>query len=133
MKTLIQTSALALIAVFMMSVSVMATSPDRTTEKAREAVSKAAPDDWETLAESAHMCFKKGVNLKEAKAWLDTSLEIKESALGHEVAGDYYMSNKLYEQAITSYVKSMKLLKQKDFYADTDVLQSKIDKAKKKL
>ncbi|UII28143.1 hypothetical protein LVD15_06885 [Fulvivirga maritima] len=133
MKTLIQTSALALIAVFMMSVSVMAASPDKTTEKAREAVSKAAPDDWYTLAESAEMCFKKGVNLKEAKQWLDTSLQIKESAFAHEVAGDYYMSYKLYEKAITSYVNSMKLLKQKDFYADTDALQAKIDKANKKL
>ncbi|UII22474.1 hypothetical protein [Fulvivirga ligni] len=133
MKNLVKTSLFAFIAVFMASTFTMAANPDKTTEKARTAVSNAAPDDWHTLAESAQMCIKKGVNLKEAKQWLDTSLQIKKSAFGKEVAGDYYLSNKLYEKAINSYVESMKLIKEKDFYADTDDIQKKIDKAKKSL
>ena len=133
MKNLVKTSLFAFIAVFMASTFTMAANPDKTTEKARSAVSNAAPDDWETLAESAQMCIKKGVNLKEAKQWLDTSLQIKKSAFGKEVAGDYYLSNKLYDKAINSYVESMKLMKEKDFYADTDDIQKKIDKATKAL
>ena len=102
---------------------------DKVVEKARAAVNDAAPDDWETFAKSAEMCIDKKVNLAEAKTWLDKSLSIKESAYALEIAGDYYMSNKLAREAINHYVKSMNLTKQNDFYADTAELQEKIKKA----
>ncbi|UII33759.1 hypothetical protein LVD17_08005 [Fulvivirga ulvae] len=131
MKNLMKVSLACMLGLVLTMSNVMAASGDKVTEKAREAVSNAAPDDWETLAKAADMCIKKKVNLTEAKEWLDNSLSIKESALGLEVAGDYYMLNKLYDQAINNYVKSMLLTKEKDFYADTEGLQAKIDKAKK--
>jgi len=103
---------------------------DKTTEKARAMVEKAAPHDWECYAKAAKMCIKKSVNLQEAKEWIDTSLEIKDSALGNEVAGDYFMSNKLYNEAIKYYVKSMLIIKDGDFYADTSQIELKIETAK---
>lgn len=109
-----------------------ATNPtEKTIEKARAAVEAASPDDWETLAKSAEMCVRKNVNMTEAKQWIDASMEIKESALALEVAGDYYKANKLYTKATDHYVKSMLALKKDDFYADTSHLETKIDKVKK--
>ena len=130
MKNLAKISMLCLLGMLFTFSSTYATSGDKTTEKARAAVKDAAPDDWETLARAANMCIKKKVNLSEAKEWLDTSLGIKESAMANEVAGDYYMLNKLYDKAINHYVKSMMMAKESDFYADTAELQAKIEKAK---
>lgn len=131
MKNLMKISMVCLLGALLTMSNSYASSGDKTTAKAREAVSTASPDDWETLAKSAGMCISKKVNLTEAKSWLESSLSIKESALGLEVEGDYYMVSKLYDKAINSYVKSMLLLKEKDFYADTEELQAKIEKAKK--
>jgi len=109
------------------------TKSDKTIEKARAVIEKAAPDDWESYAKAADMCIRKGVNLTEAKEWVETSLTIKSSVLGNEVAGDYYMHNKLYERAIDHYLKGMLLAKEKDFHADVSELQKKIEQAKAKL
>ncbi|MEP2773541.1 MAG: hypothetical protein ABJH05_15420 [Fulvivirga sp.] len=105
---------------------------EKVISKARAIIEKASPDDWESYAKAAELCVRKNVNLAEAKAWLDTSLKIKNSVLANEVAGDYYILNKLYDKAIDHYVKSMLLVKEKDFYADTSGLQEKIERAKAK-
>jgi len=102
---------------------------DKTTEKARELASSCAPDDWQAFAKAAKMCIRKEVNLTEAKDWFEKSLSINESAMGHEVAGDYYIVSKLYSEAVTHYVKSMKLTKEKNNTADLSDLQAKIEKA----
>ena len=102
---------------------------DKTTEKARELVTGCAPDDWQSFAEAAKMCINKEVNLTEAKSWFEKSLSINESALGHEVAGDYYMVSKLYSEAVNHYVTSMKMLKEKDHDVDLSDLQGKVEKA----
>ncbi|MEM7109997.1 MAG: hypothetical protein AAF519_17350 [Bacteroidota bacterium] len=102
---------------------------DKTTEKARELVSSCAPDDWQSFAEAAKMCINKEVNLTEAKGWFEKSLSINESAMGHEVAGDYYVVSKLYSEAVTHYVKSMKLKKEKSNTTDLSDLQAKIETA----
>ncbi|MEM6525773.1 MAG: hypothetical protein AAF693_18385 [Bacteroidota bacterium] len=102
---------------------------DKTIEKARNLASSCAPDDWQSFAKAAKMCIKKEVNLTEAKGWFEKSLSINESAMGHEVAGDYYILSKLYPEAVTHYVKSMKLMKEKDNEADLSDLQAKIESA----
>lgn len=130
MKNLMKISMAFLFGMVLMYSPLLAGNGDKTTEKARTAVSNAAPDDWQTLAKSAQMCIKKKVNLQEAKDWLDKSLAIKESILGREVAGDYYLQNKLYEKAIENYIKSMLLMKEKDVNADTEDIQQKINTAK---
>ena len=127
-------TAVAYVAAFLMTfISVAnyaAVKPDKVVEKARAAVNAASPHDWETYAKSAQMCIKKKVNLAEAKEWLDKSLSIKETPYALEVAGDYYMVNKLAREAITYYIKSINMIKAKDFYASTSALQEKINKAK---
>ncbi len=103
---------LALATIFVSS-SVYATpmgiENNRTAEKARQAVEEAAPDDWYTYALSAEKCIRKKVNLKEAKGWLDRSLEIKENTYNLAVMGDYYDLNNLPEKALEYYVKSLSL------------------------
>jgi len=101
---------------------------DKTTEKTREAVENAGPDDWYTLAVSAEKCFKKNVNMKEAAEWLDQSIEIARTPYNLELKGDYYMINQLPEKALESYVEAMNALKSKDFQADVSDLQQKISK-----
>ncbi|MGB3850285.1 MAG: hypothetical protein WA958_09980 [Tunicatimonas sp.] len=92
---------------------------DRTTERARQAVEEASPDDWHTLARSAKLCIAKGVNLKEAAGWLKQSLDIKETPYNLCVQGDYYVKNRLPEQALESYSKSIRVGKISDpSYAD---------------
>lgn len=104
---------------------------DKVTVKTREAVNHASPDDWKTYAESAEKCIKKKVNLKEAAAWIDKSLEIKETPYNLRVKGDYYRLNNLPEKAIEYYVKSLTLGKTNDVnYNDTDT-QTKIMELRK--
>jgi tetratricopeptide (TPR) repeat protein len=81
---------------------------DKTTEKTREAVENASPDDWYTLAKSADKCFDKKVNLKEASQWIDQSLDITEAPYNLEVKGNYYMLNNLPEKALEYYVKAVR-------------------------
>ena len=99
---------------------------DKTTQRAREAVESAAPDDWFTLAKAAQKCIDKGVNLKEAADWLNKSLAIHESAFNLKVKGDYYVHNNLPEKALEYYSKSIRVGKMEDpSYMDADT-QDKI-------
>lgn len=101
---------------------------EKTTEKTRDAVENASPDDWYTLAISAEKCFKKKVNLKEASEWLDLSLEIAQTPFNLELKGDYYVNNQLPDKAIEYYVRAMNTMKEKDKDSDVSQLQKKIAK-----
>nr|WKN38020.1 hypothetical protein K4G66_04770 [Tunicatimonas sp. TK19036] len=99
---------------------------DKTTQRAREAVENAAPDDWYTLAKAAEKCIDKGVNLKEAAEWLNKSLAIHEAAYNLGIKGDYYVMNKLPEKALEYYSKSIRVGKMEDpSYMDAET-QEKI-------
>ena len=52
---------------------------DKTSEKAREAVENAEPNDWSTLAESAEKCLRKKVNIEEANEWIKKSIVINKN------------------------------------------------------
>ncbi len=99
---------------------------DKTTLKARELVEEAAPDDWMTFAKAAEKCINKGVNLKEAAGWLDTSIEIKETAYNLELKGDYYVRNNLPDKALEYYIKTLKVGKEQDLNFDARDIQKKI-------
>lgn len=99
---------------------------DKVTIKARELVNEAAPDDWMTYAKAAEKCINKGVNLKEAAQWLDTSIDIKETAYNLELKGDYYVRNNLPDKALEYYVKTLKVGKEQDFNFDARGIQKKI-------
>ena len=101
---------------------------DKVTLKTRDAVSNAAPDDWYTYAESASKCIKKGVNLNEANEWLRKSLEIKETAYNLSVMGDYYIANRLPNEALKYYVKSIEAGKNEDPDFNASEIQGKIAK-----
>ena len=103
---------------------------NKTVEKARLAVEEAAPDDWYTYAEAAQKCMKKKVNLKEAKTWLQKSLNIKETPYNLAVMGDYYNMNKLPEKALEYYVKSLRLGLEQDINYQDHVTHAKMMKAR---
>ncbi|MCG8383918.1 MAG: hypothetical protein MJA30_00120 [Cytophagales bacterium] len=132
MKNLVKTTSIFALGLMLMAAQVNASVLDRedkTVEKARALAKDCAPDDWEAFAKAADMCITKKVNLTEAKEWFEKSLAIKESSLGHEVAGDYYMVSKLYRDAAKHYIQSMKLVKEKSNSADLSELQAKVEKA----
>ena len=129
MKSLKSTLAVALLVI--VSITSYGGNTDKTVERARDMVSNAAPDDYQTLADAADLCVRKDANLTEAKQWFEKSIEIKANSKAFEVAGDYYSKNNLKEKAIDAYVQSMLLAKQEDFNADTKHLESKISKLKK--
>ena len=132
MKNLIKSTSVLALAMVFFATSLQSYAngrADKTVEKARAIVTSCSPDDWESYAKAADMCIKKNVNLAEAKEWFEKSLSIKDSALGHEVAGDYYMSNKLYKKAADHYIKSMLKIKEKDHSASLDELQTKVNDA----
>jgi hypothetical protein len=110
------------------SSTVFAKLDDRTTEKTRDAVESAGPDDWYTLAISAEKCFKKKVNMKEASKWLDQSIEIAETPFNLELKGDYYMDNRLPDKALEFYVRAMNNMKENDGEAEVSTIQKKIAK-----
>ncbi len=119
MKLVTKTLTLALVAVMISAQTFAAVKIDKTTEKAREAVEAASPDDWHTYAEAAEKCIIKEVNLKEAATWIKQSVEIKETTYNLKVLGDYYVMNNLPEKAIEAYGKSIRLGKMNnDKYAD---------------
>lgn len=86
--------------------SVAGNVSEKVVERARYAVEQAAPHDWYTLAKSAKKCIRRGVNLKEAVAWLEQSVEIKRTPYNLEVLGDYYAENSLPNKAISAYSES---------------------------
>jgi len=130
MKNRILTATFTIILALVMfgSNMVSAKNDDRTTEKTREDVENASPDDWYTLAISAEKCFKKKVNLKQATEWLDQSIEIAETPFNLELKGDYYIENRLPDKALTYYVRAMNVMKEDDGEADVSQLQKKISK-----
>lgn len=133
MKSVTKTLILALVAIVVNVSAFAGVDVDKTTEKAREAVEAASPDDWHTYAEAAEKCIKKGVNLKEAAAWIKRSVEIKETSYNLKVLGDYYEMNKLPEQAIEAYSKSIRVGRMEDQnYADK-ATQDKIVKLVRQL
>jgi len=103
---------------------------NRTAEKARQAVEEAAPDDWYTYAESAEKCLRKKVNLKEAKGWLERSLEIKETTYNLAVMGDYYSHNNLTEKAFQYYVNSLRVGLEQDINYQDPITHEKMMKAR---
>ena len=132
MKNLVKTTTIFALGLMLFAAQVSASGiprEDKTVEKARALAKDCAPDDWQSFAKAAEMCITKKVNLAEAKAWFEKSLAIKESPLGHEVAGDYYMVSKLYREAANHYITSMKLVKEKNNTADLSELQAKVEKA----
>ena len=123
--------ALAIVLVFTSGVYAAPTATDnKTVEKARLKVEEAAPDDWFTYAEAAQKCMKKKVNLKEAKTWLQKSLDIKETPYNLAVMGDYYHMNKLPEKALEYYVKSLRLGLEQDITYEDHVTHAKMMKAR---
>jgi len=107
---------------------IFANADDRTTEKTRDAVENASPDDWYTLAISAEKCFKKKVNLKEASEWLDQSIEIAETPFNLELKADYFLDNRLPDKALEYYVRAMNTIKENHGEADVSHIQKKIAK-----
>ncbi len=99
---------------------------DKAVEKAREAVENASPDDWHTLAKSADKLIRKNKNLKEAHEWIEKSIEIKPTVYNLTIKGDYYMANRLPDDAVKFYVKAMNMAKNEDNHADVSDLQNKI-------
>lgn len=129
MRTLKNAFILSLTMLLFFGTATMASNAeDKTTEKTREAVDNAGPDDWYTLAVSAEKCFKKKVNMKEASVWLDQSLEIAKTPYNLELKGDYYMINQLPDKALEAYVQAMNTLKTQNHSADFTGLQKKISK-----
>ncbi len=125
----LKSSFVVAFAIFALSFgTAFAKNNDRTTEKTRQAVENASPHDWYTLARSAEKCFKKEVNLKEAAAWLDESLNIARTPLNLELKGDYFIMNKLPEKALDYYAEAAMKLKDVDGLADITHLQKKIAK-----
>ena len=96
------------LALLFSQLSVAGNVSEKVVEKARYAVEQAAPHDWETLAKSAEKCIRRGVNLKEAVAWLEQSVEIKRTSYNLEVLGDYYAKNHLPKKAIGAYAESFR-------------------------
>lgn len=117
----------AMVVFFALSLNIsFARIDDRTTEKTRNAVESASPDDWYTLAVSAEKCFEKKVNLKEAAKWLDLSLEIAETPFNLELKGDYYIKNRLPDKALEYYVRTMNTIKAIDGEGEVTHIQKKI-------
>lgn len=127
-KNVFKSFAMIIAVLVMFSSATYASSnDDKTVEKAREAVENASPDDWHTLAKSAEKCFKKNVNLKEAREWLDKSIEIKPTVYNLTLKGDYYKMNRLPDKALNYYIKAMKIAKEEDEHSmELTSLQRKI-------
>jgi hypothetical protein len=101
---------------------------EKTLNKYREIIQDAAPDDWYTLASCAESCLKKNVLNKEVAQWIDRSLDIKRKPFNLEIKGDYYVKNRLPDEAGECYLEAIKIGIEEDSDFDISQLQSKIAK-----
>lgn len=125
-KTATLLFCMLLITVASHSVLAKSGGTDRVTEKARQAVEQASPDDWMTYAKNAELCIRKNVNLKEAAEWLDQSLNIKETAYNLKIKGLYYEKNNLPKEALLYYIKSLKTGIEQDINYTDPATQQKV-------
>lgn len=94
-------------------------------KKAKEAV-EAEPADWQTLAKSAKVCFRKGENTDQALKWIDESISLKKTAQNLEIKGDYYASVNNNEKALAYYAEAANVGRSNDPKFDSSKLQTKI-------
>ena len=127
MKKLANVTLSVVLSLLVLSASANNGRDEKIVSKNREAIENAAPDDWYTLAYSAKKCLDKKVNCKEVATWIDESLAIKETSYNLEVKGDYYVVNKLNEEAVKCYIKAMSLASDNNNFESAD-LQKKIAK-----
>lgn len=137
-KSSVRILVTTLMAAFFVSGTVLAgdvgdNNERRTAEKAREAVDNAGPDDWHTLASAAERCIKKDINLAEAKAWLEKSIEIRKTPYNLAILGDYYMLNQIPEKGLEYYVASLRIGFQFNINYRDEITHSKMMKVRKEL
>lgn len=99
---------------------------ERIVSKYREVINESSPDDWYTLATCAKQCMKKDILNKEVAEWIDRSLEIKRTAYNLEIKGDYYILNRLPEEAGNFYLEAIRVGLEDDPDFDPSGIQSKI-------
>lgn len=121
------------VVVMLMAAITFAHAADKTSEKAREAVESAEPNDWKTLAKSAEKCLKKKVNLEEANRWLKKSILIDENPYNLTLKGDYHLLKNEPVIASEYYLEAMRDLLEKDRMADVSSIQMKLYEAKKQI
>lgn len=127
MKKLANVTLLSFLSLLVISASAMDSRDEKIVSKNREAIENAAPDDWYTLASCAKKCLDRNVNCKEVSTWIDKSLDIKETTYNLEVKGDYFVANKLNDEALKCYIKAMTLASENNNFKTED-LQRKIAK-----
>lgn len=126
MKNLAKFISPILVLLFIPTVFASDGRSEKIVSKYRDAVENAAPDDWYTLAYSAKQCLDRKVNCKEVASWIDKSLAIKTTPYNLEVKGDYYVMNRLNDEALECYLEAFNMEKEKDNNYDGAELQKKI-------
>lgn len=127
MKSLSKLTIVVIIAVLFTSQAFANGDPNsKLVEKAKKAVSEADATDWETLAQSAEICFMKNENIEEASQWINKSIEIKATPYNLEVKGDYLSSIGENKEAISNYYQAILKSKEEDSNKSTEKLQSKM-------
>ena len=127
MKKLAKVTLSVFLTLLVISESAKEDRNEKIVSKNRDAVENAAPDDWYTLAYCAKTCIDKKVNSKEVATWIEKSLAIKETAYNMEVKGDYFVVNKLNDEALKCYIKAISLASENNNFESAD-LQKKIAK-----
>lgn len=125
----IRRSLLAVL-VLLSAFAVNASGKDRVLNKARKAVESNFDNNWKVFAQSASMVIERGVGLEEAKAWLETSLDIQKTPYNLEVMGDYFFETGDKKSAVKYYYESLVMLKASSLDPDTQALQAKIWKSR---
>lgn len=121
-------ATLALLVVVSQSFA-FASNPD-VVSRAKKAVAS-SPDDWYVLASAADVCLEQHANLKEARQWIEKSLEMEENAYTLEVMGDYYLESNEPLKAIEYYVLSLKKARDTQNELNPENQQAKIARANK--
>ncbi|MFY0598674.1 MAG: hypothetical protein JXR03_03310 [Cyclobacteriaceae bacterium] len=127
MKSLTKITLASLMMMFITVQTFAGDDPNsKLVEKAKKAVEEAESNDWETLAQSAEICFIKKENLEQAVQWINKSIEIKETTYNLEVQGDYLSSIGKRKEAKSAYYKAILIAKESEFDANTGRLQKKL-------
>jgi predicted negative regulator of RcsB-dependent stress response len=87
---------------------------DALATQVRESVAKAKPDDWMAYMNAAQFLFDNKIDVKEASAMIDKSIQVKETWRNLMVKGDMLAAEKKPADAIAAYTKAIERAKEDD-------------------
>ncbi|GAA4838217.1 hypothetical protein [Algivirga pacifica] len=79
----------------------------KTVEMLRNTLSKPNKQTWQMYSKAAQLCINRGINLEEAKEWIDKAVTLNPNEYTLEIMGDFYYRSEMVEEAWKYYREAL--------------------------